>query len=87
MSDNNTKKPSFELYKYIDTQYGMELAELYLSKIAFRKNGVVYNTAKGNVHSYKDIMGVCDSSFNWEVKWDTNKFFPRTVEDKPESLQ
>ncbi len=79
------KKASYEVFKYMDTQYSFEVANKYLSNIKFRKDGVVYSVDRGNITSYRDIMDVTDSGYDWDAQWDEDKIMVRTVSEAPEA--
>ncbi len=85
-TDYMEQKISYEVFKYIDTQYSFDVANTYLSSIKFRKDGVVYSTERGNITSYEGIMDVCDSGFDWESQWDVSKIITRTVDTPPTIL-
>ena len=79
-----TKKPSYEVFKYLDTQYSFVVANQYLSNIKYKLNGIVYSTGRGNISSYRDTMKIVDSDFNWEVQWSESKIISRQIEKVPE---
>lgn len=62
-------KPAYEVWKYIDTDSSFEVSQQYLESMSFRKNGKVYSVGKGNISSYRDLMEIVDSSFNWDKYW------------------
>ena len=66
---NGNKKLAYDVWKYIDTDKSFEYSNQYLDKISFMKNGKEYSVAKGNIKSYKDIMSIVDSSFDWNSYW------------------
>ena len=78
------QKASYEVFKYLDTQYSFEVANKYLSSIKFRKDGTVYSVANGNITSYESIMDVCDSGYDWEKQWSEDKIIVRTVSTPPQ---
>jgi len=83
-NDDMTKKPSYEVFKYLDTQYSFVVANQYLSNIKYKLNGIVYSTGRGNISSYRDTMKIVDSDFNWEVQWSESKIISRQIEKVPE---
>lgn len=80
------KKASYEVFKYLDTQYSFEVANQYLSSIKFRKDGIIYSEKNGNINSYRDIMDVCDSGFDWDKQWSDDKIIVRTVDTPPQII-
>ncbi len=82
--DQNAIKPSYEVFKYLDTQYSFVVANQYLDKIVFYKDKVRYSKARGNVTSYFDAMNICESNFDWEVKWKESNIITRHVDPIPE---
>ena len=82
-TDTMEKKASYEVFKYMDTQYSFEVANQYLSSIMFRKDGVIYSVNRGNITSYRDIMDVCDSGFDWDAQWNEAKIIVRQVDTPP----
>ena len=83
-TDSMEKKISYEVFKYMDTQYSFDVANQYLSNIKFRKDGTVYSVANGNITSYRDIMDVCDSGFDWDAQWSEAKIMTRNVDTPPQ---
>lgn len=83
-TDSMQQKASYEVFKYIDTQYSFDVANEYLSSIKFRKDGQVYSVANGKITSYENIMNVCDSDFDWEKQWSEDKIIVRTVSTSPQ---
>ena len=77
---NGNKKLSYDLWKYIDTDISFEIADMYLSKISFKKNGKEYSVAKGNIKSYRDVMTMVDSSFDWDEYWNIKEMTPVKAE-------
>jgi len=77
---NGNKKLSYELWKYIDTDLSFEIADRYLSKISFKKNGKEYSVAKGNIKSYRDVMTMVDSNFDWDRYWNVEEMTPIKAE-------
>lgn len=86
ISEYMDKKPAYEVYKYIDTDKSFEVAEKYLSYISYKKDGVIYSTAKGNVASYKDTMEMVKTSYNWNSMWDESKIVMKKSDDGSDNL-
>jgi hypothetical protein len=66
---NGEMKPSYEVWKYIDTDRSFEVSEQYLGSLSFLKGGKVYSAANGNIKNYKDLMKIVDSKFDWDKYW------------------
>lgn len=83
--DATIQKPSYMVYKYIDTQYSFEVSKQYLKYITWSVSDgwstISYGEECGNVSSYFDTMALFRSKFNWESHWDETKIMIRTVED------
>ena len=73
------QKKSYELWKYIDTNRSFEIANQYLDKISFLKDGKEYSVAKGNIKSYRDLMPMVSSSFDWSKYWNEAAMTPVTA--------
>lgn len=78
--ENGKKKPAYEVYKYIDTQYSENVASPYLESLEyFDADGKSHSVKSGNASSYLDFLDVFNtgydfSSFSW------TKAKPRTVD-------
>ncbi len=75
-------KLSYNLWKYIDTDRSFKESKKYLGNISFKKNGKEYSVEKGNIKSYRDLMEIVDSSFNWNKYWDEKALTPVKVEEE-----
>lgn len=83
------KKKAYEVWKYIDTSRSFNVSKQYLANISFKKNGKEYSKAKGNINSFRDVMPMVDSSFDWNAYWNESKLTPIQVEEEtvePHSL-
>jgi len=82
----SSKKPSYYLYKYIDTQYSFEVSEPYLKLITWTvSNGwqsIPHGVEVGNVHSFQDTMGIFESRFDWNIHWDENLIIRRHINEE-----
>ena len=83
---DGVKKPSYNVYKYIDTQYGEEVAAPYLKYITWTvtmPDGriIPYGQDVGNVNSYYDTMKLVNSKFDWSCHWDESLIVRRTVDN------
>lgn len=80
-------KESYNLYKFIDTQYTDQVAAPYLRLISWnsKENGqsIPHGQDIGNVQSYFDTMALFKSQFDWASHWDESKFIVRHVDEVP----
>jgi len=74
---DGTKKISYDLYKYIDTEKTFDYANKYLDRVIFKKNGIVYSKANKNISNYYDTMDMVDAGFNWKSVWNEDKIIRR----------
>lgn len=56
IEEDGTRKPSYQVWKYIDTNEGARYANTYLNAIT-------------NKASYKEMMPVVSSGFDWNANW------------------
>lgn len=68
---NREPKPSYEVYKYIDTQYSDAVAKDYLQYVRYvDTEGNEQSYANGGVKSYMDLLDVFDTNwFDGEFDW------------------
>lgn len=80
MDINREPKPSYEVYKYIDTQYSDVVARNYLQYVRYvDTDGKEQNYANGGVKSYLDLLDVFGTNwFSGEYDW--GKAIPITVD-------
>lgn len=64
-------KPSYNVYKYIDTQYSNYVAKDYLKYLSYAdEENKIHSVANGNVNSYMDFLNVFNTSYNFgEFNW------------------
>ncbi len=61
---NGDKKPSYEVYKYVDTQYSRLAAKDYLRYLEYKDtDGNLKNVENGGVKSYLDLLDVFDTGW------------------------
>ena len=60
MDEEGNRKPSYQVWKYIDTNEGARYANAYLDAITDKA-------------SYKEMMAVVKSDFDWNAKWDESR--------------
>ena len=82
---NGDKKLAYDVWKYIDTDqsiiYKKGVKDTYLNKITFKKGGKKYNTSNGRIKTYRDVMAIVSSNFNWKNYWNISKMTPVKVPD------
>ena len=66
---DGTVKPSYNIWKYVDSNKGFNYANKYLNRIDWT----------GKAKSYKDIMDRVKSGFDWNKAWDESKIVVRTL--------
>ncbi len=77
---NREPKPSYKVYKYIDTQYSDTVAKEYLQYLRYADvNGKEQNYENGGVKSYMDLLDVFGT--NWMTgEFDWSKAAPVTAD-------
>lgn len=75
-TEKEKKKPSYDVWKYIDTDLSSKYADEYLNSIKYKKDGKIYSVKDGNIKSYFDTMAVVKSGYNWNTNWDFDKLTP-----------
>lgn len=74
----NQRKPSYNLYKFIDTKDSLKYSNPYLKYIDYKRNGKTeVNTANGKIKSWKDTMVVYNSSYDWNKNWNMNNVYKK----------
>ncbi len=69
---NRQPKPSYQVYKYIDTQYSEYVAKDYLEYLTYKDvNGKIQSVENGGIKSYMDLLDIFGtgydfSNFDWE---------------------
>ena len=78
IAHDGTKKPSWTIWKYIDTELSFEYANKYLKYICEEQFA--------NATSYREFMDVVtnESHFNWDAYWDPAKIMTRPLDDGEE---
>ena len=67
MESDGTKKPSYDVWKYVDTNLTYAYANRYLNAIS--------DTAQ----SYKDVMDATGSGYDWDTKWSEDNIIRRYI--------
>ncbi len=67
--DAKTKRPSYDVWKYIDTNKSFEYADKYLKYLGYEKDGQTYSTENGAISSYEDLLDIAGGRFDWKSAW------------------
>ena len=68
--EDGTKKPSYDIWKYIDTNLSFSYANRYLKYIG-----------TGDAKSYYDLMDATHSGFDWKTHWNEDNIIRRIISD------
>ncbi len=79
LTETHEQKPSYQVFKYLDTQYTFDYTNEYLDQLTYRIDGVNYGVRYGNVSTYRDTMVIFESSFDFDKMWSEDKFIYRNV--------
>lgn len=77
---DGAKKPAYNVYKYIDTQYGQKVANDYLSDLEYyESNGTRHSVSDKNATSFDDFLDVFDTGYDFSgFSWTSAS--PRTID-------
>ncbi len=78
------KKPAYNVWKYIDTQYSFDVSREYLQYIEWVTMDGMTSIPHGvefDVSEYKDTMKLVESRFNWEENWNEDLIVVRWVDE------
>lgn len=78
MDVDNNKKQSYELWKYIDTQYSQKVANQYLDELCYYDTDNVFHD-KGTISSYQQMLNLFDSNYDFS-NFDWDKATPKAAE-------
>lgn len=71
---DGSKKPAYQIWKYIDTSESAKWAEKYVDYLRYSVNGDAYS-------SYREALNPFDVDFDWDFEWDyEGKIVRRTIE-------
>lgn len=70
MQESGKEKPAYNVWKYIDTDKSFSYANKYLKYI------------DEDAESYKDVMPVVKSDFDWDAMWDEDNIIIRNIESE-----
>lgn len=84
--DGKSRKPAFQLFRYIDTQYAFDIANRYLDLVSWTTvvgwQSFPHGVAFGNVQTFKDTMGIFPSRFDWDSHWDESLICTRHISEE-----
>lgn len=96
MTEDGIYKPSYYVWKYIDTQYTWTVTDPYLEYIVWSdyENGVLksYGYGLGTTEvgpldfEWRYAMGIRKSNFDWNAHWDESKIVVRQADEEPPSF-
>ena len=72
IEEDGTKRPSYYVWKYIDTDKSFDVTAPYLRYI------------DGRADSYLDIMKTVRTDFNWDSRWNPARVMVKHTEDEPD---
>ncbi len=75
--DAKTKRPAYDVWKYIDTDKSFKYADEYLQYLSYEKDGKTYSTENGAIGSYEDLLDVAGSGYDWKSAWRAWGITPR----------
>ena len=78
--DAKTPRPSYDVWKYIDTDKSFEYADKYLQYLGYEKDGQTYSTENGAISSYEDLLDITNSGYDWESAWHSWGITPRRAD-------
>ncbi len=67
--DEKTKRPAYDVWKYVDTDKSFEYADKYLQYLSYEKDGQTYSTENGAIGSYEDLLDIAGSNYDWKSAW------------------
>ncbi len=71
IKDDGTKKPSYDVWKYVDKDISLQYTEKYLKYLRLKKADKTVHTVKnGKLKTWLDVMKAIDSDYDWEKNWD-----------------
>ena len=78
--DAKTKRPSYDTWKYVDTDKSFEYADKYLQYLGYEKDGQTYSTENGAISSYKDLLNIAGGDYDWDSAWRAWGITPRRAD-------
>lgn len=84
MTEEGVFKPSYYVWKYVDTQYTWDVTAEYLKEIGWSDNVngalVSFGAAVNPGFTWQDAMAIRASNFDWEARWDESKIIARYID-------
>lgn len=85
LNGNWQKKPAYNVWKYIDTQYSFDVSNQYLKYIEWTTmegwSSITHSVETGLVNSYKDTMPLVESRFDWDSVWNEDLIMVRHIDE------
>lgn len=60
LDTNGNKKPAYDVLKYIDTQYSLDIANQYVDRL-------IYGSNKAN--GYEEALNIFNTDYDWNYHW------------------
>lgn len=90
MTEDGVYKPSYYVWKYIDTQYTWDYTARYLEYIGWSDNvnGTLVTVGAGVTPGFDwhYAMKIRATKFDWDAHWDESKIITRYVDEAPPDL-
>ena len=80
LTTDGTQKPSYEVYKYLDTSFSFEYSNEYLNKITWSLGGASHGIGI-DCETWQDVMELFPSRFDWNACWDTGRIMVRDFDN------
>lgn len=84
LNGNWQKKPAYDVWKYIDTQYSFDVSMPYLKYIEWTTMDgwtSITHSVETDVTSYKDTMKLVESKFDWDTNWNEDLIMVRNIDE------
>ena len=84
LNGNWQKKPAYDVWKYIDTQYSFDVSMPYLKYIEWTTMDgwtSITHSVETDVTSYKDTMKLVESKFDWDTNWNEDLIMVRYIDE------
>lgn len=87
MTEDGVYKPSYYVWKYVDTQYTWDVTAPYLEYIGWSDyvNGSLVSFGAGVTpgFTWHDAMSIRASNFDWDARWDESSIIVRQIDEAP----
>ena len=79
----SAKKPSYEVYKFIDTQYSWDVTDLYLNYINWVDQSGAHGRSVNPSTTWQDVMRLRATNFDWNLRWNEDRAIVRETDEVP----